>query len=49
MEHSYAVQPHTPSVTFGDTSPYTGEAYAPPGDLLGIRRILGFYILRLFV
>ena len=22
-EHFYAIQPYTPSVTFGDTSPYT--------------------------
>ena len=27
---SYKNQPYTPSVTFGDTSPYTGEANASP-------------------
>ena len=31
--HFYAVQPYTPSGTFGATSPYTPGGIAPPGDL----------------
>ena len=28
-EHFYAIQPYTPSVTFGDTSPYTPGGFIP--------------------